>query len=151
MLHTCRPTLVSTIQPVSVLSYLFIQGLHDRDEVLQARLAVLRHISETGSDRLDPRHRVEEGVLHARCGLGCIPFMEVLITIDVMIDTYLEFLAFSLLTLLAVLVFTCVVVSKIASDFFFFFFCRVSEISHTKNMSRKSWKDIDVSRLYLHI
>eukprot|EP00040_Diaphanoeca_grandis_P026257 m.146879 g.146879 ORF g.146879 m.146879 type:complete len:364 (-) comp30505_c0_seq1:372-1463(-) len=55
--------------------YLLIRQLHDRDEVLDARLAVLKHIGQLG-EKLDPAHNWEEGVLLQRCGQGCVPFME---------------------------------------------------------------------------
>jgi len=56
--------------------YLRIRNLHSRDEVLQARLAVLGHINESGADKLDTQHPMEDGILDSRCGRGCIPFME---------------------------------------------------------------------------
>eukprot|EP00118_Oscarella_pearsei_P029102 m.3663 g.3663 ORF g.3663 m.3663 type:complete len:318 (+) comp9672_c0_seq1:42-995(+) len=56
--------------------YLLIRGLHNRQEVLDARLAVLDHIRSCGEDKLDPSYRWEEGVLDSRCGRGCVPFME---------------------------------------------------------------------------
>jgi hypothetical protein len=57
--------------------YLYIRGLHDREDVLQARLAVLRHVRDGGEGRLDADSALEEGVLDHRCGQGCVPFMEV--------------------------------------------------------------------------
>ncbi|XP_064628941.1 1-deoxypentalenic acid 11-beta-hydroxylase-like [Lineus longissimus] len=56
--------------------YLFIRGLHDRDEVLRARLAVIKHIKDTGAGRLEDGTPWEDGVLAQRCGKGCIPFLE---------------------------------------------------------------------------
>ena len=59
-------------------SYLFIRGLHDREDVLSARLAVLKHIDKVKSGALDiSSHKLHEGVLESRCGAGCVPFMEV--------------------------------------------------------------------------
>lgn len=57
-------------------SYLFIRGLHDRDEVLAARLAVLRYIQDSGEGKLKVGHPWEDGLLNQRCGVGCVPFME---------------------------------------------------------------------------
>ena len=57
--------------------YLFLRGFHDREEVLQARLAVLKYVQESGDGKLDENHPWQEGVLDERCGRGCIPFMEV--------------------------------------------------------------------------
>ncbi|XP_013068695.2 uncharacterized protein LOC106056465 [Biomphalaria glabrata] len=55
--------------------YLLIRGLHDRDDVLTARQAVLNYIHSLG-DKLDKNHSVDEGVLREGCGLGCLPVME---------------------------------------------------------------------------
>lgn len=54
-----------------------MKGLHDRDEVLQARLAVLQHILAEGDNKLDLKQNWEKGVLDLRCGGGCLPYMEV--------------------------------------------------------------------------
>ncbi|XP_023933614.1 uncharacterized protein LOC106156914 [Lingula anatina] len=56
--------------------YLFIRGLHSREEVLDARLAVLRYIKDLGEDKLSTEYPLEDGVLNPRCGKGCVPFME---------------------------------------------------------------------------
>lgn len=56
--------------------YLIIRQLHDREQVLQARMAVLRYIAETGEGKLDSKFSLEKGVLDSKCGRGCIPFME---------------------------------------------------------------------------
>ncbi|XP_065830748.1 uncharacterized protein [Oscarella lobularis] len=56
--------------------YLFIRGLHDRQDVLEARRAVLDYIRSCGDEKLDPAYKWEEGVLDSRCGRGCVPFME---------------------------------------------------------------------------
>ncbi|XP_076077257.1 1-deoxypentalenic acid 11-beta-hydroxylase-like [Mytilus galloprovincialis] len=59
---------------IQTKGYLFIRGLHDRQEVLNARQTVLEYVKEQGNGKLvDPW---PEGVLEARCGQGCIPFME---------------------------------------------------------------------------
>ncbi len=57
--------------------YLFIRGLHDREEVLAARLAVLEYIQSTGPGKLQEGMPLQDGILDSRCGRGCIPFMEV--------------------------------------------------------------------------
>ncbi|KAK3098393.1 hypothetical protein FSP39_019089 [Pinctada imbricata] len=54
--------------------YLFIRGLHDREEVLNARRAVLQYVDTNATIRL---LSADTGHLDARCGGGCIPFMEV--------------------------------------------------------------------------
>ena len=54
-----------------------MKGLHDREEVLNARLAVLDHILNTGQGKLDLEKAWQEGVLDVRCGRGCLPYMEV--------------------------------------------------------------------------
>ena len=54
-----------------------MKGLHDRDEVLNARLAVLDYILNTGQGKLDLEKAWQEGVLDVRCGRGCLPYMEV--------------------------------------------------------------------------
>ena len=59
----------------SVCSYLFIRGLHDRDEVLEARRAVLKYLHDLG-DKLDESRPWEEGLLLRDCGATCVPFME---------------------------------------------------------------------------
>lgn len=58
--------------------YLFIRGLHDRDEVLAARLTVLQYISNSGDGKFDEAKPLAQGQLDVRCGHGCIPFMEVI-------------------------------------------------------------------------
>ena len=55
-------------------SYLFLRGLHDRNEVLEARREVLDYISSTGPEKLD---NVTDGILNHQCTIGCVPFMEV--------------------------------------------------------------------------
>jgi hypothetical protein len=55
--------------------FLLIRGVHDREQVLAARLKVLRHLDELGG-KLDPSHPAEEGVLLRQCGATCVPFME---------------------------------------------------------------------------
>ena len=62
--------------------YLYIKGLHDREEVLAARLKVLDYILNTGQGKLDLEKAWEAGVLDVRCGRGCLPFMEVLVIMD---------------------------------------------------------------------
>lgn len=54
-----------------------MKGLHDRNQVLEARLAVLQHILSEGEGKLDLQKNWEEGVLDLRCGGGCLPYMEV--------------------------------------------------------------------------
>ena len=54
-----------------------MKGLHDREEVLNARLAVLNYILNTGQGKLDLEKAWDEGVLDVRCGRGCLPHMEV--------------------------------------------------------------------------
>ncbi|XP_071114399.1 1-deoxypentalenic acid 11-beta-hydroxylase-like [Haliotis cracherodii] len=56
--------------------YLFIRGLHDREEVLAARLAVLQYLKDQGEGILHPSEPVEKGVLQQGCGVGCVPTME---------------------------------------------------------------------------
>ncbi|XP_025098926.1 uncharacterized protein LOC112566785 isoform X1 [Pomacea canaliculata] len=56
--------------------YLYIRGFHNREEVLQARLAVLNFIRESGENRLSSTAPWQDGVLHPGCGVGCVPFME---------------------------------------------------------------------------
>lgn len=56
--------------------YLYVKGLHDRNQVLEARLAVLQHILSEGEGKLDLKKNWEEGVLDLRCGGGCLPYME---------------------------------------------------------------------------
>ncbi|KAI8488169.1 hypothetical protein Bbelb_340180 [Branchiostoma belcheri] len=56
--------------------YLFIRGLHDRQEVLDARLEVLKYVKESGEGKLDASFPWQQGVLDSRCGRGCVPFME---------------------------------------------------------------------------
>eukprot|EP00117_Sycon_ciliatum_P049377 scpid68644/ scgid4501/ len=64
-------------QELAEKGYLFIRGLHDRQAVLNARLAVLEHIDKVNGDALDlTEHELREGVLDSRCGAGCVPFME---------------------------------------------------------------------------
>ncbi|GFO33479.1 hiv tat-specific factor 1 [Plakobranchus ocellatus] len=60
---------------MSEKGYLFIRGFHNRQEVLEARSAVLAFMEEYG-DALSQAHPVEEGVLREGCGVGCVPFME---------------------------------------------------------------------------
>ena len=61
----------------SLSRYLYIKGLHDREVVLDARLAVLEYVDSTGKGKLHPDFPLEHGVLDKRCGRGCVPFMEV--------------------------------------------------------------------------
>ncbi|GMH63425.1 hypothetical protein TL16_g03709 [Triparma laevis f. inornata] len=57
--------------------YLYMKGLNDRATTLAARDVVLDHFAEQGGvlvgKDVAPR---QEGVLEARCGVGCVPFME---------------------------------------------------------------------------
>ena len=39
-------------------------------------LAVLEYIDSLGDDKFDQEHPLEAGMLDARCGFGCVPFME---------------------------------------------------------------------------
>ena len=39
-------------------------------------LAVLEYVNKMGDDKFDPNEPLEAGILDARCGRGCIPFME---------------------------------------------------------------------------
>lgn len=66
--------------------YLFVRGLHDREEVLHARLSVLDYMRQCGEDILDTRHQWQDGVLNPRCQAGCVPFMEVLSTAQAVVD-----------------------------------------------------------------
>ena len=68
--------------------YLYIKGLHDREEVLAARLAVLDYILNTGQGKLDLEKAWEAGVLDVRCGRGCLPFMEVSVTTNVPVNVF---------------------------------------------------------------
>ena len=61
--------------------FLFIRDFHDRHDVLQARRAVLQFVSESGSGKFEEGTSFEEGILQQRCGIGCVPFMEVLSTL----------------------------------------------------------------------
>lgn len=54
---------------------MFVPGLIDRGQVLAARERVLRSFSEL-EGVLDSQHAISEGVLEARCGVGCVPFLE---------------------------------------------------------------------------
>lgn len=56
---------------------MLIRGMHDRDAVLNARLAVLEKIKNLGKHTLDQSHPWEEGVLDYRCDHGCIPSFQV--------------------------------------------------------------------------
>ncbi|CAH1798252.1 unnamed protein product [Owenia fusiformis] len=56
--------------------YIYIKGLHDRQEVLDARLAVLDYIRNLGEGKLKEGTAWEQGVLDERCGFGCVPYME---------------------------------------------------------------------------
>ncbi|KAL4232958.1 hypothetical protein ACF0H5_007646 [Mactra antiquata] len=56
--------------------YIYIKGLHDRQQVLEARLTVLQHILNEGENKLDLTKNWEQGVLNLRCGGGCLPYME---------------------------------------------------------------------------
>ncbi|XP_045196303.1 uncharacterized protein LOC123551431 isoform X3 [Mercenaria mercenaria] len=56
--------------------YLYVKGLHDRNEVLEARRSVLQYILSEGDGKLDLKKNWEEGVLDLRCGGGCLPYME---------------------------------------------------------------------------
>ncbi|XP_033127117.1 uncharacterized protein LOC117124893 [Anneissia japonica] len=56
--------------------YLLIRGLHDRQDVLNARSRVLQHIHDSGEDKLNNAYPLQEGVLNHRCRAGCVPFME---------------------------------------------------------------------------
>ena len=60
-----------------ICRYLYVKQLHKREEVLAARLEVIRYIAESGDDKFDPSQPLQRGVLNPRCGLGCVPFMEV--------------------------------------------------------------------------
>ncbi|XP_052242783.1 uncharacterized protein LOC127852830 isoform X2 [Dreissena polymorpha] len=53
--------------------YLLIRGMHDRQEVLDARLYVLDRIRKSGDRKFDSSRPWQEGVLDARCGDGCVP------------------------------------------------------------------------------
>jgi len=59
---------------LSQKGYLLIRGLHSREEVLAARKVVLEHVAASGPGKLVGP--TESGVLDARCGRGCVPFME---------------------------------------------------------------------------
>ena len=79
MVVPCLPT-PTMIDMFVLCSYLYIRGLHDRQGVLSARLAVLDHIKQAGPDKLDTRYPWQQGILDSRCGHNCIPFMEVTLT-----------------------------------------------------------------------
>ena len=58
--------------------YLFIRGLHDRDEVLRAREAVLEYLYTSRDDELlDSAHCWKDGILNCRTADTPLPFMEV--------------------------------------------------------------------------
>ncbi len=56
-----------------------MRGLHDRGEILDARLAVLEYIKSTGDGKLKQDTPWQDGILDHRCGRGCVPYMEVII------------------------------------------------------------------------
>lgn len=58
-------------------SYLLIRGFHNREDILQARLQVLKAIKKLGPQKLDDSRPWEEGVLDHRCDHGCIPSFQV--------------------------------------------------------------------------
>ena len=58
--------------------YLYIKGLHDRDEILDARLAVLEYVQSTGEGKFAANVPLQQGILDQRCGRGCVPYMEVI-------------------------------------------------------------------------
>ncbi|XP_045196302.1 uncharacterized protein LOC123551431 isoform X2 [Mercenaria mercenaria] len=53
--------------------YLLIRGMHNREDVLKARLEVLKTIKKLGPEKLDNSRPWEDGVLDHRCDHGCIP------------------------------------------------------------------------------
>ena len=57
--------------------YMYIKGLHDRDEIFDARLAVLEYIQSTGEGKFAANVPLQQGILDQRCGRGCVPYMEV--------------------------------------------------------------------------
>ena len=57
---------------------MYIKGLHDRDEILDARLAVLEYVQSTGEGKFAANVPLQQGILDQRCGRGCVPFMEVI-------------------------------------------------------------------------
>ncbi|XP_078619638.1 uncharacterized protein LOC144886771 [Branchiostoma floridae x Branchiostoma japonicum] len=67
---------VALRQEMADKGYLFIRGLHDRQEVLDARLEVVKYVKESGEEKLDSSFPWQQGVLDSRCGRGCVPFME---------------------------------------------------------------------------
>ena len=91
-MHACNSQQVSTVksqQPFyfstsrepgfheqSVVSYryLYLKNFHNREEVLAARQHVLEYVDSMGKGKFAD---INNGILNERCGLGCIPFMEV--------------------------------------------------------------------------
>ena len=57
---------------------MYIKGLHDRDEILDARLAVLEYVQSTGEGKFAANVPLQQGILDQRCGRGCVPYMEVI-------------------------------------------------------------------------
>ena len=57
--------------------YLLIRDFHPREEVLQARLSVLKVIKNLGLHKLDGSFPWQQGVLDKRCGHECIPQFQV--------------------------------------------------------------------------
>jgi len=55
--------------------YLYIPQLLNRENVLRAQQRVLESLADKG-DVLAEGTPVHDGILDARCGVGCIPFME---------------------------------------------------------------------------
>ena len=54
--------------------FLYLKNVLDRNEVLSARSTVLQHLAD--KENLLPGTSVDEGVLKAGCGVGCVPMME---------------------------------------------------------------------------
>ena len=54
--------------------FLYLKNVLDRNEVISARSTVLQHLAD--KDNLAPRTHVDEGILKAGCGVGCVPMME---------------------------------------------------------------------------
>lgn len=76
-LHDCNHLLddvPALHRELETKGYLFVRGLHDRQEVLEARQTVLQYVNDLGKGKiLEPW---PDGVLDVRCGKGCVPFME---------------------------------------------------------------------------
>ena len=61
---------------------MLIRGFLERDDVLEARLAVLKHMKSLKQKILDKRYPWEQGVVAQSCAVGCIPPLQVCVLLD---------------------------------------------------------------------